>query len=256
MRILFEYPLALCAISFIALSTSVWIGATFLSRSRGVEVDTHEEFSTILAATLTLLGLIIGFTFSMAISRYDQRKNLEEEEANAIGTEYVRADLLPAADGAKVRKLLKEYLNLRLRFYEAPRDIEIIKAIAVERGRLQGELWRAILGPAAAQPTPIVTLVVAGMNDVLNAEGYTQAAWWNRIPHAAWLLMIFIAICSNLLLGYGARKARSEVLLLLVLPAVVSISFFLIADIDSPRGGVIHVSPQNLQSLADSLGGP
>jgi len=87
----------------------------------------------------------------------------------------------------------------------------------------------------------------------LNSQGYTQAAWWNRIPSAAWVLMGVIAICCNLLVGYGARRAEAERVLMLVLPLVVSISFFLIADIDSPRSGVIRVQPQNLISLAQSL---
>jgi hypothetical protein len=100
------------------------------------------------------------------------------------------------------------------------------------------------------QPSPIVALAVAGMNDVLNSQGYTQAAWWNRIPLAAWVLMGAIAIFSNLLVGYGARNAKAERGLHLVLPLVVSISFFLIADIDSPRRGVIHVNPRNLTSAA------
>jgi hypothetical protein len=91
------------------------------------------------------------------------------------------------------------------------------------------------------------------MNDVLNSQGYTQASWWNRIPLAAWGLMTVIAICCNLLVGYGARHPEAEGFLMLILPIVVSISFFLIADIDSPRGGVIVVQPQNLVSLAQSL---
>jgi hypothetical protein len=69
------------------------------------------------------------------------------------------------------------------------------------------------------------------MNDVLNSQGYTQAAWWNRIPHAAWALMALIAVCSNLLVGYGARNTKGGGILLLVLPLVVSIAFLLIADI-------------------------
>jgi hypothetical protein len=91
------------------------------------------------------------------------------------------------------------------------------------------------------------------MNDMLNSQSYTQAAWWNRIPVAAWGLMASIAIFANLLLGYGARNAKAERGLHLVLPLVVSVSFFLIADIDSPRRGVILVNPQNLTSLAESL---
>ena len=107
--------------------------------------------------------------------------------------------------------------------------------------------------PAVAQPSPLIALAVSGMNDVLNSQGYTQAAWWNRIPVAAWGLMGLIAICSNLLVGYGARKPKEEVRMLLILPLIVAVAFFLIADIDSPRGGLIHVVPQNLISLAQSL---
>ena len=90
------------------------------------------------------------------------------------------------------------------------------------------------------------------MNDVLNSQGYTQAAWWNRIPTAAWLLLAAMAVCSNLLIGYGCHT-HTKGTLLLILPLLVSISFFSIADMDSPRGGVIRVRPQNLQSLAESL---
>ncbi len=85
----------------------------------------------------------------------------------------------------------------------------------------------------------IRALTVAGMNDVLNSQGYTQAAWWNRIPGAAWALMFAIALFCNLLLGYGARKMEPK--LLMILPVVVAVAFFLIADIDSPRGGLIRV---------------
>jgi hypothetical protein len=88
------------------------------------------------------------------------------------------------------------------------------------------------------------------MNDVLNSQGYTQATWSNRIPPAAWSLMALVAICCNLLVGYGARITRVGGLLLMVLPLVVSIAFFLIVDIDSPRGGLIHVHPQNLLGLS------
>jgi len=91
------------------------------------------------------------------------------------------------------------------------------------------------------------------MNDVLNSLGYTQAAWWNRIPTSAWGLMIAIAIGGNLLVGYGTRSPQPKAGLLFALPVLVTIAFLLIADIDSPRGGLIHVVPQNLISLSQSL---
>jgi hypothetical protein len=89
------------------------------------------------------------------------------------------------------------------------------------------------------------------MNDVLNSQGYTQAAWLNRIPPAAWILVATIAICCNLLIGYGAH--RTSTILFMILPLAVSVSFFLIADIDSPRRGVIRVQPQNLIRLSQTL---
>src|SRR6266487_5884796 len=101
-----DYPLLVFVSSFLTLWLSAKIGVSVLRTRRSLEEETREDFGVILAATLTLLGLIIGFSFSMAINRYDQRKNYEEAEANAIGTEYIRADLLPSADAAKVRALL------------------------------------------------------------------------------------------------------------------------------------------------------
>jgi hypothetical protein len=93
------------------------------------------------------------------------------------------------------------------------------------------------------------------MNDVLNSQAFTQAAWWNRIPKAAWILMVTIAIIGNLLVGYGAQNVKADGLLPTVVPFALSISFLLIADIESPQGGLIRVNPENLTSLAASLSG-
>jgi hypothetical protein len=247
-----RYPLIVFALSFFLLSLSAWIGRSLSKRRRILEGEVREDFGVILAATLTLLGLIIGFTFSMALNRYDQRKNYEEAEANAIGTEYVRADLLPAADAAKVRALLMNHLDQRILFYAAI-DEQQLRQINAQTAKLQAELWSAVRTPAVARPEPVIALAVAGMNDVLNSQGYTQAAWWNRIPIAAWSLMLAIAICCNLLVGFGSRYDKAKSVLLLVLPLIVSIAFLLIADIDSPRRGLINVIPQNLLSLYQSL---
>ena len=200
-----DYPLLVFLFSFFVQWLSARIGAYFLGRRRKLEEDSREDFGVILAATLTLLGLLIGFSFSMAISRYDQRKNYEEAEANAIGTEYVRAALLPAADAANLRGLLRDYLDQRVLSYTT-RDEQQIRQINARTAQVQTELWSAVLAPAAAQPTPIVALAASGMNDVLNSQGYTQAAWWNRIPLAAWGLMAAIAICCNVLIGYRAQN--------------------------------------------------
>jgi hypothetical protein len=244
-------PYFVFAISLVVLWLSEWIGTLFRRRRGSLGEDEREDFHLIAAATLTLLGLIIGFTFSMAISRYDERKTYEEAEANAIGTEYVRADLLPGGDDMRLRVLLRNYLDQRILFYKSrdDRQLEQINATTVQ---LQADLWSVVVR-AAAHPTPVTALAVSGMNDVLNSQGYTQAAWWNRIPFAAWGLMGAIAICSNLLIGYGVRLARPRGLLFLVLPLVLSISFLLLSDIDSPRRGTIRVRPENMEVLRQTL---
>jgi hypothetical protein len=253
MNALMNFPRLVFAVSLILLWLSAIVGATFAEKFRPLKEEEREDFGVVEAAILTLLGLLIGFTFSMAISRYDQRKNYEEEEANAIGTEYLRAELLPAADAAKVHNLLKKYLEQRILFYEV-RDRVQLEQINATTARLQAELWSGVREPVAAQPTPVAAMVASGMNDVLNTQGYTQAAWLNRIPTAAWFLMAALGVGCNLLIGYGERKKNR--FLLLVLPLAVSVSFFLVADIDSPRRGLISVAPQNLLSLSQSLNQP
>ena len=245
-----DYPFLILVGSLAIFWLSSIFGCWLRKRAWKLEENNREDFKFILGGTLTLLGLIIGFTFSMAVGRYDQRKNYEEEEANAIGTEYVRADLLPSTNAADVRALLANYLAQRIANYRS-RDGEQLRQIDNQTTRLQNQMWSAVSAPAAAQPTPVIALAVAGMNDVLNSQGYTQAAWRNRVPIEAWGLLLMISIFCNLMIGYGASGRAPFVLL--ILPAILSVSLFLIADVDSPRRGLIRVRPKNLESLAESL---
>lgn len=250
MIFLLNHPVLFFLTVFLLIWFSFRLGIYFRARRPGRQPLDANDLNLILGATLTLLGLVIGFTFSMAVGRYDQRKNLEEEEANAIGTEYVRLDFLPPADAAKARSLLRDYLDQRILYYST-RNPQRLRQIATRTAQLQSNLWSAVSAPAGVKGDPVSALVLSGMNDVLNSQGYTEAAWRNRVPLAAWALLIAIAVFCNLLLGYHAHGKST--LLSFVLPIALSISFFLIADIDSPRSGIIHIQAQNLTSLADSL---
>jgi hypothetical protein len=242
-----DHPIAIFVTSFLMQCAAAYFG-DILRRKTGR--PDRNDFTTILPAALTLLALVVGFSFSMAVNRYDQRKNYEEEEANAIGTEYARADLLPAAQAAQLRQLLAKYVEERIQFYEMRNDAQL-QLINADTAKLQSALWSAVTGPAMAQPTPVAALVVSGMNDVLNSQGYTQAAWWNRVPLGAWTLMIFVALACNFLLGYSEQHNRR--MTLIVFPLILTVPFALIADIDSPRGGIIRVLPQNLIAVVQGL---
>ena len=245
----FDTPFLVLAVALLAQWLAAYAGDVVRKKIRPFKEDQRKDFDVVLTAALTLLGLIIGFSFAMAVTRYDQRKTLEEAEANAIGTQYVRADLLPAEHATKLRDLLRKYLAQRVAFYLAGNDGEV-RQINAETDNLQGELWSTVVHGVSPQQTAVEALVISGMNDVLNSQGYTQAAWWNRIPVAAWGLMGLVAISCNLLFGYGERSRGP---LALVLPIIVSVSFFLIADIDTPRAGIIRVLPQNLLALSQTM---
>lgn len=250
MPVSFDNPFTVFAIAFVAQVIAAFAGDLIRRRAQSFKQGERHDFNIIQAATLTLLALIIGFSFSMAVSRYDQRKLFEEAEANAIGTEYLRADLLPGDGGYRTRELLRKYINLRIAYYDE-RDAQRLTEIGRQTASMQSELWSVVMPAAASQPTPPMALVVSGMNDVINAQGYTQAAWWNRIPIGAWAMMALMAFSCNLLVGYSER--RRGILLLFILPLVISVAFFLIADLDSPRGGAIRVHPQNLLAASQSM---
>lgn len=246
-------PILMLVVSFVGLLLAAMLGVVAQKVWNPVKATDHSELAIVQSAALTLLGLIVGFSFAMAISRYDQRKTLEEAEANAIGTSYVRADLMPENVAAATRTALKRYVEQRIKFYETS-DPGALERIDAETARLGADLWTSARTLAAAEPTPVSALVASGVNDVLSSADSTTAAWLDRIPIAAWWLLVAIGIGANVTLGFGARRFNS--LLLLVLPLTVAVSFFLIADIDSPRGGVVQILPLNLTRLAKSLNAP
>ena len=248
-----NYPLLIFAVSLFIFWAAALLGIWLRKNVQNLEEKGRDDFKFVLGGALTLLGLIIGFTFEMAVSRYNHRKNLEAEEANAIGTEYARADLLPPTEAARVHELLKRYVDQRVFTYRS-QDEQRLRQARAETARLQTEMWSVVSASGTAHPTPVSALTVAGMNNVLDLQGYAQAARLNRIPVAAWALLMVMSLFCNLLLGYGTLERSG--FLCLILPIALSMSFFLISDIDSPRHGVIRVHPQNLESLAESLHSP
>jgi hypothetical protein len=258
MKFLLDHPVIFLLALLIALGSATRLGAALRTRHGPLEEARRSDFDIVLGATLTLLSLIVGFSFSMAASRYDLRKNYEEAEANAIGTAYVRADLLPAPDAARVHELLREYTKLRIRFYTITNysldTNELLSELNRATTRAQAQLWAAVVTPVSANQTAPMALVAAAMNDALNSQGYSQAASWNRIPPGAWVLLCTIGMVATVMIGFRFDTGSRQRMLMLILPTLVAISLFLISDIDCPRGGIIRVLPQNLMALQPTLG--
>jgi hypothetical protein len=248
-----DSPFTVFAICLFAFLLSEHLGAHLRKTRAKPGEPERKDIEIILGAVLTLFALVVGFSFSMATGRYDDRKHQEAEETVAIEAEYSLVGLLPASDAVKARGLLKQYLDQRMLFYTASdgRQLAQINATTDQLGR---DLWSTVEERVEPQPTPVGALIARGMNEVLDSRTRTQAAWWNRIPIAAWGLMLMIGVCCNLLFGYNAHvESRNH--LLLALPVIFSVAFFLLADLDSPRGGLIRVTPRNLMALTTDLAG-
>ncbi len=242
-----NFPLLVFVGSLALLVLATSIGDVLRRRATPPKDEVRTDAALLLSATLALLYFIIGFTFSMAISRYDLRKSCELNEAIAIGTAHTRADLLTAQDAATAKPLLKRYLDQRLLFFTV-RNEEQRAGIAVNTARLQSELWATFRTGIVSVPPPLMGLLVSAMNDLVNSQRTSQAAWLNRIPIAAWAMMLLIAGGNCWLIGYRAR--RTDWLAFLIVPVAASVSFFLIADLDSPTGGAIRLHPQNLSAIS------
>jgi hypothetical protein len=237
--------------SLIMLWSASYIGATVVTRLRKPHASENEDVRMILGATLTLLGLTIGFTLSMAIGGYNSRQSNEAAEAVAIVTAVNRVDLLPDRQAMALRPLLAQYLDKRLSFYRTHRRVQL-QALSDETTLLQRQLWNTVVRSAQAQPTPLAALSVSAISDVIASEANTQASWRSQIPVAAWGMMAVIAACCNLLIGYCAGSRRRGALLFM-LPFVIAVSFTLIGDIDIPGRGMIRVSPVNLERIASMV---
>jgi hypothetical protein len=245
-----NFPLLLSAALFALMTLAIWLGVKLRNKGIGKKEEERADAAVLGGAIFTLLFFIIGFSFSMAINRYDLRKNCEQAEAVAIGTAYSRADLLAPADAVKIQTLLKKYLDQRILFYST-RSSSRASEISAETVRLQAELWSTVRPAIASIPAPLMGLLVTGVNDVVNSQRSSQSAWLNRIPFGAWAMIAMIGTGSCWLIGYRGR--RTDWLAFMLVPTMVSVCIFMISDIDSPRGGTILVTPQNLSILLQSL---
>jgi hypothetical protein len=242
-------PLVFFFLSLVLLGLAAQGGLRYRRKKGGLEDDERDELNLVLTSALTLLALIIGFTFSMAVGRYDDRKRDEATEANAIETEYLRAGTIDSRDASVLRQLLRQYVNERIATYRAGYNGSILEHRAASKA-VQHDMWQIVEKAALAKPNSVTALAASGMNELIDAQGHAAASWQNRIPLEAWLLMFIIALNCCALIGFDTKESVGALSGYLVLPVLISISFFLIADLDSTHAGLIRVSPDNLITTA------
>jgi hypothetical protein len=214
------------------------------------------QIGGIQGAVLGLLGLLLGFTFAMAMARYDARRSLILSEANAIGTTYLRAALLPAPQHAAIEDLLRQYVDARLAFHDAGADLEKRRVVETKTAQLQHDLWTQTV-EASKTPTPITATFITALNETIDLDATQLQAIRSRVPGVVWLLLLVVAGTGCFASGYGAGAsgARSKFASLL-LPLLVTIVITLISDLDRPYKGLIGLDRRPLLELKASLTAP
>jgi uncharacterized membrane protein YhaH (DUF805 family) len=206
------------------------------------------------ASVLGLLALLLGFSFSMAVDRYDQRRDLVVAEANTIGTTYLRAAFLPDKEQQAIQNLLRQYVRNRLEFYEAGTDDAQIEKAEQQGADIQQALWAHTLNAGKLYNTPLMATFVNAINEVIDLDTERLAAMSNHVPAPVWMLLVFVAFCGVGMTGYdagasGKRMWFSQMLLPLLITTVITI----LVDLDSPRQGLVVINQQSLIEMERTL---
>lgn len=242
-------PLWLVFVSlFGALSLATYLGMV-LSRSRRGVQDSHADEGYLLSATLALLGLLIGFTFSMTLGRYDTRRETVVAEANAIGTAWLRAGLLEGAQANALRASLRTYAQQRLVLAHSG-NADLVEA---QSTALQQQIWTQARAAAPAMPQPTAALLISGMNDMFDAASSRRAEREARIPAFVLDMLMIAVVASAGMVGYVlGGNARRHGVATVVLLALLSLAIVMILDLDRPWSGLIRIPMTPLErTVAD-----
>jgi uncharacterized membrane protein YidH (DUF202 family) len=214
-----------------------------------------DNVSTLEAAVLGLLALMIGFTFAMALSRYEARRDAVLNEANAIGTTALRARLLREPHRAEVLKLLREYVQLRLDITQRPTPQADLVAAIDRSNALQEALWQQAEAVSMKDNSMVPTgLFIQTLNEMIDNQGKRLAALRNRVPNVVPLVLFGIAAVASAFAGYASGSDAKRYRLPVYTTGVVVVAvIMLILDLDRPSAGFIEISQQPMIDTAASI---
>jgi len=203
----------------------------------------RQGLAVVEGAVFSLLGLLLAFTFSGAATRFEGRRHLIVEEANNIGTAWLRIDVLPAPAQPSLRELLRQYLDSRLEMYRKLADVAAAKAELARTLKLQGEIWsNAVAACRNAGSSPVHTLLLSALNPMFDITTTRTEAMKNHPPLIIFVMIGGLSLAASLLAGYGMAggKARSWIHFL-GFAAVMTLTIYVIVDIEYPRFGLFRV---------------
>jgi hypothetical protein len=244
--------LASIVVFLVVLEAGFRLGRRALANSPEGEIT---ELATIQGAMLGLLGLLLGFTFSMAITRFEARKQLLLDEVNAIGTTFLRAQILPDPARQEVSSLLRRYVDIRLEAYHYLADSGQARSLGDQTSQLQRQLWGQAARLGDQHPRSVPTgLFISSLNEVIDLYAKRQTALENHVPEIILILLYFVACIAFGLIGYAsAAGGRRNFVATLIASIAIAAVILVIIDLDRPQRGLIRVSQKQMLELHDSL---
>lgn len=245
-------PVLIALVLFISMLLINRLGVTAYKKRLLKHPETKEAaFSTLEGALLGLLALLLGFTFSMSSSRFDDRREALIEEVNAIGTAVLRADLYPDSVKQILRNDFREYLEARISYYEARNDKTAIQNSLKRAGDISSRIWKkaAEFTPGEAHSIVISNQMIPALNAMIDIVTTRDEKEWARIPKSIMFLLFVLCVASSFIVGYSMKGRKTDWLILISFCLMVSITLYMILDLDKPRSGIITLNDSHQKMI-------
>lgn len=254
----YSFVLAAAAVVFFfLLLAAIRIGRA-LGRRGGQDDKGTAGSAAIEASVFALLGLLIAFTFSGAAQRMADRRNLLVGEVNAIGTAWLRIDLLNTVDQPQLRDQFRRYVDERVNYYRHVADLDARDQIATKAGALQKEIWTGSIAAARNTAPPFAASYIAAVNDMFDVSTAQTVAQKVHPPIMTYLFLGFLALICACLIGLNLAHAKRDTLFHQVIYALVmTVALYIIIDFEFPRIGAIRIDQSDALLLAQrqAMGG-
>jgi hypothetical protein len=249
-----EYLIVGTLVALLLGAAEVGFRGGVAARSR-IEEPVKSHYWTLEAGVMGLLALLLAFTFSMSVSRYEARRKLLVDETNAIGTAYLRSRMLPEPYRSEVAKLMADYIACRLYDYGTPLDEKNVAAANRECAQLQRQLWSRAEGVTAKDPSPVPSgMFVSALNDVIDVAAQRDAVRENHVPQPVLMFLLLVATLTAGLLGYGCGLGNHRNLpVTATVCLLIGLVTLVIMDLDRPRRGLITISQSPMVDLRSGL---
>ena len=206
------------------------------------------------AAVLALAALLIGFTFSMAMQRFEDRKKILINEANAIGTAYLRTRLVDDPPGEEIRALMRQYIDERVALYDA-HEPERIEAAEHVSGVLQQQIWARVMSAARGYQRPVMTgLLVTAVNEMIDVADERRGVRENPVPYTAIIVLVLVSAIAMASIGHTCGVSGKRLLFgMLLLPLLVAAVIVLVYDLANVSSGLVRPGNQSIVHLKQEL---